>query len=63
MKPGHDSRSQFDQVSAHGLQLLEVLLVETSVGLEHCVHLRLNLTALAAVVNGFRALLERKSEQ
>jgi hypothetical protein len=63
MKFSHDSRSQLDQVSAHGSQLPEVLFVETSVRLENRIHLRLNVAPLAAVVNGFRTLLKRKSEQ
>jgi hypothetical protein len=63
MKFSHDRRSQLDQVSAHGAQLLEVFIVETSVGLENRIHLRLNVAALVAVMNGFCALLQRKSEQ
>jgi hypothetical protein len=31
--------------------------------LQNCLHLRLNGAALVGVVNGFRALLKRKSEQ
>jgi hypothetical protein len=63
MKFCHDSRSQLEQVSAHGLQLLEVRIVETNVGFENRMHLRLKFAPLAAVVNGFRALLKRKREQ
>jgi len=63
MQSRHDSRSKIDQIGAHRPQLLEVRVVDTRVGLENCMHLCLKLAPLAAMVNGFRALLKRKSEQ
>src|ERR1700722_6761483 len=62
MQSRHDSCSQIDQVGAHGPQLLEVHVVDTSIGLENCMHLRLKFAALPAGVNCFPALLRRGRE-